>query len=214
MAKQNSFVGDEGNSKAQVTELKVRPGLEDKYTPMYSYIPPLKLLALERGEGQEFLNETSFLRSGDELPPPPSPFLINPVLLELQDKMESIESQLVQTNEKWQVANRNHNFYMLFSLILMVIFLFTGLLCLGISLKLPPLAGLVEKLEEFLEEAGKGTDMTTVIPILIPDNFIAGSGEMRLVGFLTSLHIGVPDFSFNRPQFLILVTNRPNFSYF
>ena len=66
MAKQNSFVGDEGNSKAQVTELKVRPGLEDKYTPMYSYIPPLKLLALERGEGQEFLNETSFLRSGDE----------------------------------------------------------------------------------------------------------------------------------------------------
>ena len=70
------------------------------------------------------------------------------------------------------------------------------------------------RLEEFLEEAGKGTDMTTVIPILIPDNFIAGSGEMRLVGFLTSLHIGVPDFSFNRPQFLILVTNRPNFSYF
>ena len=177
MAKQNSFVGDEGNSKAQVTELKVRPGLEDKYTPMYSYIPPLKLLALERGEGQEFLNETSFLRSGDELPPPPSPFLINPVLLELQDKMESIESQLIQTNEKWQVANRNHNFYMLFSLTLMVFFLFTGLLCLGISLKLPPLAGLVEKLEEFLEEAGKGTDMTTVIPILIPDNFIAGSGE-------------------------------------
>ena len=177
MAKQNSFVGDEGNSKAQVTELKVRPGLEDKYTPMYSFIPPLKLLALERGEGQEFLNETSFLRSGEELPPPPSPFLIDPVLMELQDKMESIESQLIQTNEKWQVANRNHNFYMLFSLILMVIFLFTGLLCLGISLKLPPLAGLVEKLEEFLEEAGKGTDMTTVIPILIPDNFIAGSGE-------------------------------------
>ena len=177
MPKQNSFVGDEGNSKAQVTELKVRPGLEDKYTPMYSYIPPLKLLALERGEGQEFLNETSFLRSGEELPPPPSPFLIDPVLMELQDKMESIESQLVQTNEKWQVANRNHNFYMLFSLILMVFFLFTGLLCLGISLKLPPLAGLVEKLEEFLEEAGKGTDMTTVIPILIPDNFIAGSGE-------------------------------------
>ena len=214
MAKQNSFVGDEGNSKAQVTELKVWPGLEDKYTPMYSFIPPLKLLALERGEGQEFLNETSFLRSGEELPPPPSPFLIDPVLMELQDKMESIESQLIQTNEKWQVANRNHNFYMLFSLILMVFFLFTGLLCLGISLKLPPLAGLVEKLEEFLEEAGKGTDMTTVIPILIPDNFIAGSGEMCLVEFLTSLQIGVPDFSFNRPQFLILVTNRPNFSYF
>ena len=177
MPKSNSFVGDEGNSKAQVTELKIRPGLEDQDTPMYSNIPPLKLLALERGEGQEFLNKTSFLRSGEEFPPPPSPFLIDPVLMQLQDKMESIESQLIQSNEKWQVANRNHNFYMLFSLILMVIFLLTGFLCLGISLKLQPLAGLVEKLEEFLEEAGTGTDMTTVIPILIPDNFIAGSGE-------------------------------------
>ena len=177
MPKQNLFVGDEGNSKAQVTELKIRPGLEDQDTPMYSYIPPLKLLALERGEGQEFLNETSFLRSGEEFPPPPSPFLIDPVLQQLQDKMESIESQLIQSNEKWQVANRNHNFYMLFSLILMVIFLLTGFLYLRISLKLPPLAGLVEKLEEFFVEAGTGTDMTTLIPILIPDNFIAGSGE-------------------------------------
>ena len=177
MPSQNTFVGDEGNTTAQVIELKVRPRLEDKDTPMYSYIPPLKLLALERGEGQEFLNETSFLRSGEEFPPPPSPFLIDPVLMQLQDKMESIESQLIQSNEKWQVANRNHNFYMLFSLILVVIFLLTGFLCLGISLKLPPLAGLVEKLEEFLEEAGKWTDMTTVIPILIPDNFIAGSWE-------------------------------------
>ena len=122
MPKQNTFVGDEGNTTAQVIELKVRPGLEDKDTPMYSYIPPLKLLALERGEGQEFLNETSFLRSGEEFPPPPSPFLIDPVLMQLQDKMESIESQLIQSNEKWQVANRNHNFYMLFSLILMVFF--------------------------------------------------------------------------------------------
>ena len=177
MPKQNTFVGDEGNTTAQVIELKVRPGLEDKDTPMYSYIPPLKLLALERGEGQDFLNETNFLRSGEEFPPPPSPFLIDPVLVQLQDKMESIESQLIQSNEKLRLANRNHNFYMLFSLILMVIFLLTGFLCLGISLKLPPLAGLVEKLEEFLEEAGTGTDMTTVIPILIPDNFIAGSGE-------------------------------------
>ena len=186
MPKQNTFVGDEGNTTAQVTELKVWPGLEDKDTPMYSYIPPLKLLALERGEGQDFLNETNFLRSGEEFPPPPSPFLIDLVLMQLQDKMESIESQLIQSNEKWQVANRNHNFYMLFSLILMVIFLLTGFLCLGISLKLPPLAGLVEKLEEFLEEAGAGNDMTTVIPILIPDNFIAGSGEnvsLRILDF-------------------------------
>ena len=92
--------------------------------------------------------------------------------------MESIESQLIQSNNKWQLANRNFNLYMVFSLILMVFFMITGLLCLGISLKLPPLAGLAEKLEEFLEVAGKGNDMTTpVIPILIPDDFIAGSGE-------------------------------------
>ena len=178
MAKANSFVSDEGNSKAQVTELKYRPGLEGQGAHVYTYIPPLKLMALEKGEGQEFLNETSFLRSGEEVfPPPPSPFLVDPVLQQIQDKMESIESQLIQSNEKWQLANRNHNFYMIFSLILMVFFMFTGLLCLGISLKLPPLAGLAEKLEEFLEVAGKGTDMTTpVIPILIPDDFIAGSG--------------------------------------
>ena len=77
----------------------------------------------------------------------------------------------------------------------------TGLLCLGISLKLPPLAGLAEKLEEFLEEAGKGTNMTTVIPVLIPDDFIAGSGEICLIIFLISPQIGVPGFSFNRPHF-------------
>ena len=179
MAKSNSFVGDEGNSKAQVTKLKYRPGLEGQGAHMYTYIPPLKLLALEKGEGQEFLNETSFLRSGEEvMPPPPSPFLVDPVLQQIQDKMESIESQLIQSNNKWQLANRHFKFFMVFSLVLMAFFMITGLLCLGISLKLPPLAGLAEKLEEFLEVAGKGTDMTTpVIPILIPDDFIAGSGE-------------------------------------
>ena len=179
MPSQNTFVGDEGNTTAQVIELKVRPGLEDKDTPMYSYIPPLKLLALERGEGQDFLNETNFLRSGEEFPPPPppSPFSTNPVLVQLQDKLESIESQLIQSNQSWRVADRKHNYFMLCSLLLMVVFFLTGFLCLGISLKLPPLAGLYEKLEEFLEEAGAGKDMTIVIPILIPDNFIAGSGE-------------------------------------
>ena len=60
----------------------------------------------------------------------------------------------------------------------MTFFMITGLLCLGISLKLPPLAGLAEKLEEFLEAAGKGTGVTTpVIPIPIPDDFVAGSRE-------------------------------------
>ena len=179
MPKQNTFVGDEGNTTAQVIELKVRPGLEDKDTPMYSYIPPLKLLALERGEGQDFLNETNFLRSGEEFPPPPppSPFSTNPVLVQLQDKLESIESQLIQSNQSWRVADRKHNYFMLCSLLLMVVFFLTGFLCLGISLKLPPLAGLYEKLEEFLEEAGARKDMTTVIPILVPDDFIAGSKE-------------------------------------
>ena len=92
--------------------------------------------------------------------------------------MESIESQLIQSNNKWQLANRHFKFFMVFSLVLMAFFMITGLLCLGISLKLPPLAGLAEKLEEFLEVAGKGTDVTTpVIPIPIPDDFVAGSGE-------------------------------------
>ena len=179
MPSQNTFVGDEGKTTAQVIELKVRPGLEDKDTPMYSYIPPLKLLALERGEGQEFLNETNFLRAGEEFPPPPppSPFSTNPVLVQLQDKLESIESQLIQSNQSWRVADRKHNYFMLCSLLLMVVFFLTGFLCLGISLKLPPLAGLYEKLEEFLEEAGARKDMTTVIPILVPDDFIAGSKE-------------------------------------
>ena len=179
MPSQNTFVGDEGNTTAQVIELKVRPGLEDKDTPMYSYIPPLKLLALERGEGQDFLNETNFLRSGEEFPPPPppSPFSTNPVLVQLQDKLESIESQLIQSNQSWRVADRKHNYFMLCSLLLMVVFFLTGFLCLGISLKLPPLAGLYEKMEEFLEEAGARKDMTTVIPILVPDDFITGSKE-------------------------------------
>ena len=54
----------------------------------------------------------------------------------------------------------------------------TGLLCLGISLKVPPLAGLAEKLEEFLEAAGKGTGVTTtVIPIPITDDSVARSEE-------------------------------------
>ena len=58
-------------------------------------------MALEKGEGQEFLDETSFLRSGEEvMPPPPSPFLVDPVLQQIQDKMESIESQLIQSNNK------------------------------------------------------------------------------------------------------------------
>ena len=178
MANANSFVCDGGDSKAKVTELKCRPGLEQGGF-VYTYIPPLKFMALEAGGGQEFLDETSFLRSGEEvMPPPPSPFLVDPVLQQIQDKMESIESQLIQSNNKWQLANQHFKFFMVFSLVLMAFFMITGLLCLGISLKLPPLAGLAEKLEEFLEAAGKGTGVTTpVIPIPIPDDFVAGSGE-------------------------------------
>ena len=178
MPSQNTFMGNEGkNTAAQFVELKVRPGLEDMDAPMYSYVHPLNHLALKRGEGQEFLNETTFLRAGEEFPPPPppSPFSTNLVLM--QDKLESIESQLIQSNQSWRVADRKHNYFMLCSLLLMVVFFLTGFLCLGISLKLPPLAGLYEKLEEFLEEAGAGKDMTTVITILIPDDFIAGSRE-------------------------------------
>ena len=147
MANSNSFVCDGGDSKAKVTELKYRPGLE---SGGYFYIPPRKFLTLETGGGQEFLDKTSFLRSGEEvMPPPPSPFLIDPVLLQIQNRVESIESQLIRSNDKLQQANRHFTFYMVFSLVLMTFFMITGLLCLGISLKLPPLAGLAEKLEEF-----------------------------------------------------------------
>ena len=112
------------------------------------------------------------------MPPPPSPFLIDPVLQSIQDRVESIESQMVQSNNQWQQANRNFKFYIIFYLVLLTLFLISGLFCLGVSLKLPYLAELTEKLEEFLGTAGKGTGVTaTTIPIPIPDNSNAGSEE-------------------------------------
>ena len=178
MPSQNTFMGNEGkNTAAQFVELKVRPGLEDMDAPMYSYVHPLNHLALKRGEGQEFLNETTFLRAGDEFPPPPPPSPFSTNLVFMQDKLESIESQLTQSSRNWRVADRKQKYFMLCSLLLMVVFFIAGFLCLGISLKLKPLAGLFEKMEEFLEEAGARKDMTTVIPILVPDNFITGSKE-------------------------------------
>ena len=63
-------------------------------------------------------------------------------------------------------------------MVLLTLFLISGLLCLGISLKLPYLKELTEKLEEFLGTAGKGTGVTqTIIPIPIPDDSDAGSEE-------------------------------------
>ena len=175
MPSQNTFVGDEGKTTAQVIELKVRPGLEDKDTPMYSYVHPLKYLALERGEGQEFLNETTFLRAGDEFPPPPPPSPFSTNLVFMQEKLDSIESQLTQSSRNWRVADRKQKYFMLCSLLLMIVFFIAGFLCLGISLKLKPLAALFEKMEDFLDEAGARKDMTTVIPILVPDNLLTGS---------------------------------------
>ena len=120
----NSFVCDGGNNKAKVTELKYRPGMEGGLV----YIPPPKYLALEAGGGQEFLEETSFLRSGGKvMPPPPSPFLIDPVLQSIQDRVESIESQMVQSNNQWQQANQNFKFYIIFSLVLLTLFLISRL---------------------------------------------------------------------------------------
>ena len=175
---QNTFSGNEGkNTAAQFVELKVRPKLEDMDTSMYSCVHPLSHLALKRGEGQEFLNETTFLRAGDEFPPPPppSPFSTNLVLM--QEKLDSIESQMTQSSRNWRVADRKHKYFMLCSLLLMIVFFIAGFLCLGISLKLKPLAALFEKMEDFLDEAGARKDMTTVIPILVPDNLITGSKE-------------------------------------
>ena len=112
------------------------------------------------------------------MPPPPSPFLFDPVLQSIQDRVESIESQMVQSNNQWQQANRNFKFYIIFSTVLLTLFLITGLFCLGVSLKLPYLAELTEKLEEFLGTAGKGIGVTpTIIPIPIPDDSDAGSEE-------------------------------------
>ena len=103
----NSFASDGCGNKAKITELKYRPGMEGGFV----YIPSAKFLALEAGGGQEFLEETSFLRSGNEaMPPPPSPFLVDPVLQSIQDRIESIESQLVQSNHQMQQANRNFRF--------------------------------------------------------------------------------------------------------
>ena len=112
------------------------------------------------------------------MPPPPSPFLVDPVLQSIQDRIESIESQLVQSNRQMQKANRNLKFFTIFALVILTLFLISGLLCLEISLKLPYLEELTEKLEEFLGTAGKGTGVTsTTIPIPIPDDSDAGSEE-------------------------------------
>ena len=70
MAKANSFVSDGGDSKAKVTELKCRPGLEQGGF-VYTYIPPLKFMALEKGEGQEFLDELVFSGPGKKFFPHP-----------------------------------------------------------------------------------------------------------------------------------------------
>ena len=112
------------------------------------------------------------------MPPPPSPFLVDPVLQSIQDRVESIESQLVKSNHQMQQANQNFKFFTIFSLVLLTLFLISGLFCLGVSLKLPYLEELTEKLEEFLGTAGKGTGVaSTTIPIPIPDDSDAGSEE-------------------------------------
>ena len=90
--------------------------------------------------------------------PPPSPFLVNPVILVIQVKVDSIEFQIVQSRHQMQQANRNLKFFIIFSSVILTPFLISRLLCLGISLKLPYLEELTEKREEFLGAAGIGTD--------------------------------------------------------
>ena len=99
----NSFCSDGCEQKADIAELKYRPGREDGL----AYILPPKFLALERGGGKKFLEETSFLRTGSDSMPPPSPFLVNPVIQAIQDKVDLIESQMVQSNHLMQQANHN-----------------------------------------------------------------------------------------------------------
>ena len=64
----NSFVCDGGNSKAKVTELKYRPGLEPGG---FVYIPPHKFLALEAGGVKNFLMRLVFSGPGKRLCPHP-----------------------------------------------------------------------------------------------------------------------------------------------
>ena len=96
----NTFSHDGCDSKANIVELKYRPGRDDG---SLMYIMPSKFLALERGGGERCLEETSFSRTGrDSLRPPPSPFLVNPAIQAIQDKVDSIESQMIQSNHLMQ----------------------------------------------------------------------------------------------------------------
>ena len=77
-----------------------------------------------------------------------------------------------------QQANCNLKFFTIFALVILTLFLISGLLCLGISLKLPYLKELTEKLEEFLGTTGAGTGVAvTTTPIPTPDEFDAGTDE-------------------------------------
>ena len=108
---QNTFSGNEGkNTAGQFVELKVRPKLEDMDTSMYSCVHPLSHLALKRGEGQDFLSETTFLRTGDEFPPPPPPSPFSTNLVFMQEKLDSIESQMTQSSRNWRVADRKQKY--------------------------------------------------------------------------------------------------------
>ena len=112
----NTFCHDGCDQKANIVELKYRPGGDDG---LLAYIMPPKFLALEKGGGKMFLEETSFSRTGsDSLPPPPSPFLVNPAIQAIQDKVDSIEPQRIQSNHLMHQANRNVKLFGIFSMVL------------------------------------------------------------------------------------------------
>ena len=68
-----SFSNDASDSKAEVVELNVRAP---------------KFLALERGDGDRFLQETNFSSTESEyLTPPSSPPLVNCAIQDLQEKL-------------------------------------------------------------------------------------------------------------------------------
>ena len=70
MANSNSFVCDGGDSKAKVTELKCRSGLEQGGY-VYTYIPPLKFKPLEAGGVKNSLMRLVFSGPGKRLYPHP-----------------------------------------------------------------------------------------------------------------------------------------------
>ena len=95
----------------------------------YSYVLPEKYLALERGDGSRFLQETSFINATTPTYSPPTP----PI------DCESFEYQCQYklVNLKVKRINRNVILISFFGLVLLAAILSLGIFCLMVDLKIP-----------------------------------------------------------------------------